>query len=290
MKFLLFFLNVLLLTVNIEAGVQQKTEHYLHKEEGAVAATQLVQLVSNTRHNLHANSIAYDLSDEIGEMVSFPTPDDKPANAYFIKAQKESDNYLFVFHEWWGLNDYIKQEAEKLYKNLEDVNVLAIDLYDGKLADQEEQATELMESLDEERAEDIIRGAVEFASKNARISTIGWGLGGSWSLQAAMIAGAHSVACVMFYGEPEGDKDKLKMLQAPVLAIYGSQDDSIPQDDLDEFEEEMEEVEKELALKMFDADHAFANADNSGFNDKAAEKAYKKALKFLKKGFDSGYF
>lgn len=31
-----------------------------------------------------------------------------------VKAAKKTPYYLFVVHEWWGLNDYIKQEAEKL--------------------------------------------------------------------------------------------------------------------------------------------------------------------------------
>ena len=262
-KFLLFFLSLQLININVHASV---TCHTLGEQEDIKAIAQ------------------------VGEMISFQTPGDKPAKGYFIKSEKESDNYLFVFHEGRGLSDFVKKQAEKLYKDLEDVNVLAIDLYDGELADKEALAEELMDNFDDERAEDIIKGAMDIASKNARIATIGWGFGGTWSLQAGIIAGAHSVATVMYYGEPEGDKDKLKMLQAPVLAIYGSKDDSIPQDDLDEFEEEMDEVEKELDLEMFDADHAFANPDNSKFNEKASEKAYKKGLKFLKKGFERGYF
>jgi len=49
-----------------------------------------------------------------------------------VKAAGPTKKYLFVIHEWWGLNDYIKQEAEKLQKEL-GVNVIALDLYDGKV-------------------------------------------------------------------------------------------------------------------------------------------------------------
>lgn len=228
--------------------------------------------------------------DTTGEMVKFTTPGGKTAGAYFIKAQRQSDSYLFVFHDSHGLTDHVKKEAEKLYKDLEDVNILAIDLYGGKVAQDKNQAKELAENIEDEPIEDIIEGAIDFASKNARIATVGWGFGGSWSLVAAIIAGRHSVASVMYYGEPEGDKDKLKMLQAPVLGIFAAKDDAIGAAVLEEFDEEMDEVERELDIEIFAAQRGFANPENENFDEKAAAKANKKALKFLKKGFERGYF
>lgn len=48
--------------------------------------------------------------------------------------------YVFVIHKPWGLNNYIKQEAEKLQKELGNVNVIALDLYDGKVASTQQEA------------------------------------------------------------------------------------------------------------------------------------------------------
>src|SRR5687768_9130926 len=60
----------------------------------------------------HINPLPYTLALPKGEMVTFTTPDGQTAKGYFLKTAKKSKKYLFVFHEWWGLNDYIKKEAE----------------------------------------------------------------------------------------------------------------------------------------------------------------------------------
>src|SRR6187402_828861 len=69
----------------------------------------------------------------VGEMMKFKTPDGTDASGYLIKAKNKSDKWLFVYQEWWGLNDHIKKEADKFYTDLgADVNVIALDMYDGK--------------------------------------------------------------------------------------------------------------------------------------------------------------
>ena len=70
-----------------------------------------------------------------GSMITYKCPDGTIAGAFEVKAVKANNNWLIVIHEWWGLNDYIKREAEKLQIDLVNTNVLAIDLYDGKIAE-----------------------------------------------------------------------------------------------------------------------------------------------------------
>ena len=96
---------------------------------------------------------------------------------------------VLVVHEWWGLNDYIKQEAERYANDFPEVNILAIDLYDGQLATNAEDAGKIMQSIQKERAEAIIKGALNYVGPTAAIQTIGWCFGGGWSLQAALILG-----------------------------------------------------------------------------------------------------
>ena len=234
----------------------------------------------------HEAPLPFTLKNGVGEMISFDTKGGKKASGYFIKANAESKKYVFVFHEWWGLNDYVKQEAEKLYKDLDEVNVLAIDLYDGKVTTDADEARRIMEDVKDERAEQIIEGALDFAGKNARVATVGWCFGGTWSLQAAIMMGSHVVGCVMYYGMPEDDEEKLKELKTPVLAFFGSKDKHITAEIVQEFEEDMEEADEEVEIELFDADHAFANPSNPHFDKKATEKAYKKTIKFLEKGFE----
>jgi hypothetical protein len=81
------------------------------------------------------NHLMFTLENPAGSMVEFATIDGKQGRGYLVKsANPKSKKYIFLFHEWWGLNDYIKREADKIAADLKDVNVLAIDLYDGNVA------------------------------------------------------------------------------------------------------------------------------------------------------------
>ncbi|CAG4990583.1 hypothetical protein DYBT9275_00562 [Dyadobacter sp. CECT 9275] len=217
-----------------------------------------------------------------GEKITFDTPDGKPASGFFLKAPKKSNKWLFVYQEWWGLNDYIKQSAEKLYKDLGDVNVLALDMYDGQVATTPQEAGKLMQSASKERLASITRGAMQYAGSKARIASIGWCFGGMLSLQTAILGGKQVVGCVMYYGRPEQDIEKLKTIDTDVLGIFGSQDQGIPPATVSQFEENMKAAGKKVTIKMYDAVHAFANPSNAKYDAAAAADAYKNALGYLK--------
>ncbi len=218
-----------------------------------------------------------------GKMIHFRSEDNKEALAFEIKAEKPSKNYLFVIHEWWGLNDYIKQEAEKLQTELGDVTVIALDLYDGKIATNPEEAGRYMGEAKEERIGNILKAATAYVGKDAKIQTIGWCFGGGWSLQAALLMGKQATGCVMYYGMPEKDEKKLKTLSAPVLGLFASQDNWITKELVADFEMKMKANKKEITIQQFDALHAFANPSNPKYDKTAAELAHKMALDFLKK-------
>ncbi len=230
----------------------------------------------------HADPLPFNLKDAKGKMITFPTDDGKEANAYFIKADKKTDEYILVFHEWYGLNDYVKKESEWLYDNLH-VNVLALDLYDGKVADNREDAAKYMQSVKNERAFSIIKGAKAYAGEDASFATIGWCFGGGWSLQAAIELGKKANACVMFYGMPEEDHERLKKIESPVFAIFAEKDGWITPEVAAKFEANMTGLNKKVKTKSFNADHGFANPSNPVYNSEAAKEAKAEALAFLKK-------
>ena len=41
-----------------------------------------------------------------GQDIAYKTADGTDAHAWEVKADKSTSEYLFVIHEWWGLNDY----------------------------------------------------------------------------------------------------------------------------------------------------------------------------------------
>ena len=105
-----------------------------------------------------------------GNMIEFKTADGSTAKGFEIKSAKPSNKYLFVIHEWWGLNDYIKKEAATFAAEMPGVNVIAVDLYDGKLATTPEEAGKYMGEVKTERAVAILKGAQAYAGPKAQFA------------------------------------------------------------------------------------------------------------------------
>ena len=175
------------------------------------------------------------------------------------------------------------KEADQLYTDLgSNVNVIAVDLYDGKVATSRDSAGKYMKELTPERGAAIIQGAIKYAGSKAKIASIGWCMGGGWSLQTALLAGKQDVGCIMYYGSPVQDVDKLKTLNTDVLGIFAKQDKWITTAQVDEFEKNMKAAGKKVEVHSFDADHAFANPSNPGYDKTATAEAYKLSLAYLK--------
>ena len=247
------------------------------------ATEKFALFASNKEFNMsHANPVAYVHQSEVGKMTTFKTSGGPDANAYLLASKTKSTKWIFVFQEWWGLNDHIKREAEQLYKDMGDVNVLAIDMYDGKVTDKREEAGKLMGEFKQDRGNAIVTGALAYAGKDAKVGTVGWCFGGGQSMQAALTAGKQAVACVMYYGMPEENVDRLKSLNCDVLNIWPTQDQWINVNVMDKFDTNMKAAGKNLTIKSYNADHAFANPSNPKHNKEYTADAYKNTLEFFK--------
>ena len=232
--------------------------------------------------DLHEHPLPYHHTSEVGKMISFPVVGGEEGMAYALMAKETTNKYVFVIHEWWGLNGHIKREAEHLYESLEGkINVLALDLYDGEVGTTREEALALVRGVDSDRLFAIIDGARAHAGDTAEIGTIGWCFGGGWSLQASIALGKQAAGCVIYYGRPETDVDRLKTLETDVLGIFGTQDSGIPPSAVEAFEGHMEEAGKSLSVHNYDAGHGFANPSNPNYNEEAGDDAWAKAVAFL---------
>ena len=224
------------------------------------------------------------ISEEGGKMIKFKGTDGVEANGYLLKAKTKTNNWIFVFQEWWGLNDNIKRQSEDLFKDLGNVNVLALDLYDGKLATDKDAAGKYMQEFKQERGDAIVKGALAYVGKDAKIGTVGWCFGGGQSLLGSLAAGKQAGACVIYYGMPVEDVSKLKTLNGDVMMIWGTQDHWINKEMVDKFEANMKAAGKNLTTKSYDADHGFANPSNpmGAFKEDAYKDAYKNTIEFFK--------
>ncbi len=173
---------------------------------------------------------------------------------------------LVVIQEWWGLNDWIKENAKRMAEK--GYVAVAPDLYRGKVTDNPKVAMTLIKGLPNDRALRDLKGAVDFLSarddvRKDKIGSIGWCMGGGLSLQLAL-HDDRDVACVMCYGRVVTDARKLKPLHAKVLGIFGAEDKGIKAADVRQFEAALKEAGRGVErIHIFDdAGHGFMRANN----------------------------
>lgn len=191
---------------------------------------------------------------------------------------------VIVIHEWWGLNDSIRQVTERLAG--EGYRALAVDLYRGEVADEPKTAMGLSRNLSEqgEQGEDNLLQAYAFLNEGGapRVGVIGWCLGGRWSLRTALLLPDQVDATVIYYGRLITDPEQLKTLQMPVLGNFGGADPIIPQANIEAFEGTMRDLGKEVDIKVYPgAKHAFSNPSGTAYDAPAAEDAWARSRAFL---------
>lgn len=217
--------------------------------------------------------------------VSYKSGDDTVQAVLYTPSGKGPFPGIVVIHEWWGLNDWVKQQADKLAD--EGYVTLAIDLYRGQVATTPEMAHELTRSLHGPRVTSDLRAAFAFLQSQpnvnpARIGSIGWCMGGGFSLDLALLEPTLA-ADVINYGELETDPDELKKIHAPILGLFGAQDHGITPDDVRKFEAALKQLGKKIDVTIYpDAGHAFQNPNNkTGYRPADTEDAWKRTTAFL---------
>lgn len=280
---------IIVLALGLVGWNWNPTQHPTVEKSNVIACLnmetqQTYQLEASTPKfaSLHPSPIAIHPENLLGKMIDFDAADGISAKAYFIPAKKKTNKYLIVIQEWWGLNDQIKMEADKYYTDLGNMNIIAIDMYDGKVAATPDSAMKLMRGANMQRMTAIVQGAIKYAGSNAYIYSVGWCFGGMWSLQTAILAGPQAKGTIMYYGRPESNMDKLKSIQCDVIGFFGNKDQSPSPSMVNDFEKNMGEAGKNLTVNRYDAGHGFANPSNPAFNPTATADAYSKAIAFLK--------
>ena len=217
--------------------------------------------------------------------VSYKSGDETVQATLYTPAGKGPFPALVVIHEWWGLNDWVKDQASKLAD--QGYAALAIDLYRGKVATTQEMAHEIMRGVPEDRAKRDLHAAVEFLKsqpnvKKDHIGSIGWCMGGGYSLDVALQE-PDLAATVINYGHLATDTDALKKINAPILGLFGAQDQGISPADVHKFEQALKQLGKKVDIKIYDdAGHGFENPNNKdGYRADDTADAWKRTVDFL---------
>jgi carboxymethylenebutenolidase len=193
---------------------------------------------------------------------------------------------MIVIHEWWGVNDWVKEQAEKLAA--QGYVALAVDLYRGKSTSDPAEAHELMRGMPQDRAIKDLKAAFDYLEtrpdvNKASIGAIGWCMGGGLAVQLAVHEPRLRI-CVVNYGALPTDPGDLQNIGAPILGNFGADDKGITPDDVKAFEKAMSKLKKVVSLKIYDnAGHGFENPNNTAaYRPEAAADAWGRTLAFLK--------
>ncbi len=239
-------------------------------------------------------AISYNPEEKNSQMLTIPSKDETitvNVNYFdgaigFLARPSEEGNYpvVIMIHEWWGLNDNIKDMARQLAT--EGYVVLAVDLHNGEVATTPEKARELVSSLDNEKAVANMKAAAVYLKEQqgaTKLASLGWCFGGGQSLQFAL-SGEQLDATVIYYGSLVTDQSRLDTIQWPVLGIFGDKDTSIPVDAVNEFDSTLDTLGIENEVYIYEGvGHAFANPSGMNYAPDQTKDAWKKTTQFLDK-------
>jgi carboxymethylenebutenolidase len=194
---------------------------------------------------------------------------------------------IIVIHEWWGLNDWVKQQAEKFAG--QGYVALAVDLYRGQTGKTPDEAHILSRGLPDDRGLRDLEAAFTYLASRAdvdvnKIGSIGWCMGGSWSIKLAEDQ-PKLAAFVVNYGSLPTDAVIIAKIKAPMLGNFGADDKGIPPSSVQAFETAMKSDGKSPDIKIYQgAGHAFQNPNNKdGYRPEATADADKRIDNFFAK-------
>jgi dienelactone hydrolase len=205
---------------------------------------------------------------------------------------------VLVVHEFWGLNDFARQRAEKLAQM--GYVALAADMYgEGKVTTNPEEARTLAghirsTPLMRERARAALQVlASQKLVEPKRLAAIGYCFGGTTVLELAY-SGAPVLGVVSFHGGLSVPKlEDWQNIKASFLILHGAEDPHIKAEDITAFQQAMGQVGVDWQMIFYGgAVHSFANpaagSDKSkgvAYDPKAESRSWQAMQIFLREIF-----
>ncbi len=216
-----------------------------------------------------------------GETISLKTGNGGVFKAYRT-GPRGAKRGILLLHEWWGLNDSTRRYAD--YLGEAGYRVIAIDLYDGKVASSVGQAQEYMMSVNQEAANAKHRAGLNaLKAPGRKLITMGWGFGGNQSLQAGLADPASVAAIVIYDGALPNDPKAIKPLKAPVLGIFAKDNAVIPPSEVKAFETAMKQANKMIKIHFYDGSSNVSNPAFDRHRDSIMPTLWKETQIFLNK-------
>jgi dienelactone hydrolase len=244
-------------------------------------------------------------ADIKGEPVEY-TAGDVVLKGYlaYDDGMKDKRPGVLVVHEWWGHNEYARKRARMLATL--GYTALAVDMYgDGKQAahpdDAGKFAGEVMQNMETAKAR--FMAAMDVLKKHKtvdpkHIAAIGYCFGGGVVLQMARL-GLDIDGVASFHGSLSTSQPAQPgAIKAKILVCHGADDPFIPQQQVDQFQEEMKKAKADFQFISYPgATHSFTNPDADAYgkqfgmpiayNAKADGQSWEDMQKFFKTIFES---
>jgi carboxymethylenebutenolidase len=194
---------------------------------------------------------------------------------------------VIVVHEWWGLDDHIKDIARRLAG--EHYLAIAPDLYSRqghKVTKDPNVAGELMGGLKRRDGIDDLLSTVDWLKaqgdvRASHLGIIGFCMGGSYAMALPCVS-RDIKAAAPFYGEIPPDHE-LKNLNCPIFYAYGENDGWIQRKDVDRLADALHKFDKRGDVKVYSGcSHGFFNDTRSDvYSAKDARDAWERSLKLF---------
>ena len=238
---------------------------------------------------------ALNSSSRHGEWIDVPLPgSDTPVRTWVVHPERSDDApVVIVIMEIFGLTDWIRVVADQMAA--EGYIALAPDLLSGM--GPSGGGTEAFASRDDvvagvralstdeaTRRLDAVRAyALTIPSASGEVGVMGFCWGGSTSFSYA-IHQPDLDAAVVYYGSSPAEGAAYADISAPVLGLYGGDDQRVNAT-IPVAQEALGELGKTYEVEIYDgAGHGFlrAQADREGANMTATEQAWDRTIAFLR--------
>ena len=221
-------------------------------------------------------------------MVEFPS-NGTTGQGYLALPASGSGPGVVVIQEWWGLNPQIEEVCDRFAE--EGFVGLAPDLYRGKATTKEDEAGQMMMSLNIEQAAMDMAGAVDFlkghdAVTGSGVGVTGFCMGGGLALWLATLRPDDVKAVVPYYGVipwPAAQPDYSK-LKSPVQGHYAENDDFANPETVRKLEEELKGHGARVEFFVYPGvGHAFTNHHRPEvFHEEHSRVAWDRTVAFFR--------
>jgi carboxymethylenebutenolidase len=218
----------------------------------------------------------------MGQMIEVSRPDGGKTPAYLAKSPRAGSPAIVLIQEWWGLNDHIRGVADRLAG--EGHNVLAPDLYRGRLTTLADEAHHLMDGLDfaDATQQDIAACVIHLRETGRPVGVMGFCMGGALTVAAAaLVPGLAAAVC--FYGIPPKQVADPARIRIPFMGHFATLDTWCTPAAAAALEADMRAAGQAPEIHHYVAQHAFFNDSRRAevYDEACASLAWARTLDFF---------